>query len=104
MMCHGELARRKPAPRYLTLFYLMVSLGGALGGIFVALIAPRVFHDYLELQTGIVACAVLAMIVLWNVKVPKSAHGLSGPRWSSVSECWRDIWFEPSVKKPRATC
>ena len=71
MMCHGELARRKPAPRYLTLFYLMVSLGGALGGIFVALIAPRVFHDYLELQTGIVACAVLAAIVLWNVKVPK---------------------------------
>ena len=49
MFCHGELARRRPAPRYLTLFYLMVSLGGALGGIFVALIAPRVFHIYWEL-------------------------------------------------------
>jgi hypothetical protein len=71
MMCHGELARRKPAPRYLTLFYLMVSLGGAVGGIFVALIAPRVFHDYLELQTGLIACAVLAAIVLWNAKISK---------------------------------
>ena len=71
MMCHGELARRKPSARYLTLFYLMVSLGGAVGGIFVALIAPRVFHDYLELQVGLVACAVLAVIVLWPVTIPK---------------------------------
>jgi len=71
MMCHGELARRKPPARYLTLFYLMVSLGGAVGGIFVALIAPRVFHDYLELQVGLIACAVLAVIVLWDVAIPK---------------------------------
>ena len=40
MLCHGELAMRKPAPQYLTLFYLMVSVGGAVGGIFVAIIAP----------------------------------------------------------------
>ena len=32
MVCHGELAKRKPHPRYLTLFFLMVSLGGAIGG------------------------------------------------------------------------
>jgi hypothetical protein len=66
MMCHGELALRRPAPRYLTLFYLMVSLGGALGGIFVALIAPRVFSSYLELPIALVATAVLATIGLWN--------------------------------------
>jgi hypothetical protein len=71
MMCHGELARRRPAARYLTLFYLMVSLGGAVGGIFVAFIAPRIFHDYLELQTGLFACAILAVIVLWNVAIPR---------------------------------
>src|SRR5579862_2439362 len=41
MMCHGELSKRKPAPQYLTMFYLMVSLGGAIGGAFVALIAPN---------------------------------------------------------------
>jgi hypothetical protein len=70
MMCHGELARRRPATQYLTTFYLMVSLGGAVGGIFVALIAPRVFHNYLELQVGLVVCAILAVIVLWNVARP----------------------------------
>src|SRR4029453_5828593 len=32
MFCHGELARQKPAPMYLTRFYLMISLGGAGGG------------------------------------------------------------------------
>ncbi len=71
MMCHGELARRKPAPQFLTLFYLMVSLGGAIGGVFVALIAPRVFHSYLELQIGLVVCAILAAIVVWNVTISK---------------------------------
>src|SRR5579864_1245834 len=71
MMCHGELARRRPAARYLTLFYLMVSLGGALGGIFVALIAPRVFHSFLELPLILCICGVLALIAAWNVRLPK---------------------------------
>ena len=71
MFCHGELARRRPAPRHLTLFYLMVSIGGALGGIFVALIAPRVFRAYWELPLGLIACGVLAMIAVWNLRVPK---------------------------------
>jgi hypothetical protein len=67
MMCHGELAKRRPAPRYLTMFYLMVSLGGAIGGIFVAIVAPRVFNSYLELPIGIMAAALLTTIVLWNI-------------------------------------
>ena len=71
MFCHGELARRRPAPRHLTLFYLMVSLGGALGGIFVALIAPRVFRAYWELPLGLIACGFLAMIAVWSLRVPK---------------------------------
>ena len=44
MVCHGELARRRPNPRYLTQFYLMVSVGGAIGGVFVAIAAPRWFQ------------------------------------------------------------
>ena len=36
MICHGELVRLKPHERYLTSFYLMVSIGGAAGGIFVS--------------------------------------------------------------------
>jgi len=71
MFCHGELARRRPAPRHLTLFYLMVSLGGALGGIFVALVAPRVFRIYWELPLGLIACGILAMIAVWRLRLPK---------------------------------
>ena len=71
LFCHGELARRRPAPRHLTLFYLMVSIGGALGGIFVALIAPRVFRIYWELPLGLIACGILAMIAVWGLRLPK---------------------------------
>jgi hypothetical protein len=66
MVCHGELARRRPHPRYLTQFYLMVSVGGALGGFFVAFASPRLFRDYLELPVALVGCAMLVTCVLWN--------------------------------------
>src|SRR5262249_7292318 len=59
MFCHGELARSKPAPRHLTRFYLMVSLGGAVGSALVGLVAPVVLPAYFELAFGLVACAAL---------------------------------------------
>src|SRR3984957_1918155 len=65
MVCNGELARLKPDPRYLTSFYMMIALGGALGGVFVAIVAPHVFHTYLELPISMVACSALAALVLW---------------------------------------
>jgi hypothetical protein len=65
MVCHGELARLKPDPLHLTGFYLMISLGGTLGGVFVALVAPHIFHTYLELPLSMVACSALAALVLW---------------------------------------
>lgn len=71
MMCHGELARRRPAPHYLTSFYLMISLGGALGGVFVAIVAPHVFITHVEVQVGLVACAALTMVALWGLAIPK---------------------------------
>jgi SAM-dependent methyltransferase len=64
MVCHGELARRKPHPRYLTSFYLMVALGGALGGLFVALVSPAIFSGLFELPVSIAACAVLTLGVI----------------------------------------
>jgi SAM-dependent methyltransferase len=64
MVCHGELARLKPDPSRLTSFYLMVSLGGALGGVFVGLVAPRVFRGAFELQVGMATCAILTLVVL----------------------------------------
>ena len=59
MVCHGELARSRPAARDLTEFYLWISLGGVLGGLFVALLAPLVFPDIWEYPLMLVAaCAV----------------------------------------------
>ena len=60
MFFHGELADMKPAPRYLTSFYLMVSLGGALGGFFVGFVAPRLFSTYYEFGIGLVVTLLLA--------------------------------------------
>ena len=64
MACHGEMADLKPRPEFLTLFYLMVSAGGALGGIFVGVVAPRVFRGFYELPVALGVCALLLLIVL----------------------------------------
>src|SRR5262249_39450680 len=64
MLCHGELVRLKPSPRYLTSFYLMSSAGGALGGILVALVAPLIFPTYLELNFGLLGCYLLAVAAM----------------------------------------
>ncbi len=65
MVCHGELVRLKPNPRYLTTFYLLSSAGGAVGGVLVSLVAPRVFPTYLELHIGLWLCCALAMAAFW---------------------------------------
>ena len=59
--CHGELVRLKPATRHLTAYYLAISAGGALGGVFVGLAAPVIFGSYAELPVSIAACALLAL-------------------------------------------
>ncbi|MBC8101604.1 MAG: fused MFS/spermidine synthase [Cytophagales bacterium] len=66
LLCHGELARQKPAPRYLTAFYLMLSLGGALGGSFVALVSPALFNAHYELPIALGACALVAVAALYS--------------------------------------
>ncbi|HXF66349.1 MAG TPA: fused MFS/spermidine synthase [Burkholderiales bacterium] len=59
MFCHGELVLLKPRPRHLTTFYLMVSLGGALGALAVGIGAPILLNGYYELGIALVACAAL---------------------------------------------
>jgi SAM-dependent methyltransferase len=63
MACHGEVYRVRPAPQFLTQFYLCIAAGGALGGVFVALIAPRIFDNYYELHWGLLACPFLVGLV-----------------------------------------
>lgn len=59
MVCHGELAKRRPTTRHLTEFYLWMSLGGALGGMFNGLIAPAVFDTAIEYPLVLVLACLL---------------------------------------------
>jgi hypothetical protein len=63
MICHGELYRLRPGSGHLTLFYLVVSIGGALGGILINFLAPVLFKGYWELPLGYVFCWVLFLVV-----------------------------------------
>ncbi len=60
MVCHGELVKRRPHPAHLTGFYLCISVGGVLGGIFNALLAPVIFNSIIEYPLMLaVACLLL---------------------------------------------
>jgi hypothetical protein len=75
LMCHGELARRRPAPRHLTAFYLWVAAGGMIGGIGAALIAPRVFNWVAEYPI-LLALSVLCRPGLALPQHPALRYGL----------------------------
>lgn len=82
MIGHGELYRLKPHPRHLTHYYLMIALGGALGGLFVAVVAPLVFVSYVEMHWALAATAVLAWLACYPLA------GADGFRpW------WRKAWL-----------
>ena len=64
MVCHGELARLKPAPEHLTGYYLLISAGGAMGGLFVTLVAPALLLGFWEYQGSLIACGALLLAVI----------------------------------------
>jgi MFS family permease len=64
MFCHGELSRARPDPAHLTRFYLMISLGGALGAVLVAIVAPLVLSGYFELGIALLMLAVAVALRL----------------------------------------
>lgn len=70
MVCHGELARLKPGRQRLTSFYLVLALGGVLGGAFVSVVAPYVFTRFWELPLGLTGTFLLA-----GVCIARSAPG-----------------------------
>ena len=70
MTCHGELVQLRPDAKHLTLYYLLISLGGVLGGLFVALLAPYTFSDYWEFHFSLVGC-MACVLVAW---------------------CWQRVW------------
>jgi hypothetical protein len=93
MFYHGELANLKPSPRYLTRFYLMVSLGGAIGGLSVGVLAPLIFSTYYELGIGLTITGVLALYLLWPLPkwIPAAALGMTVATLYYVHEYVEDL-------------
>ncbi|MBI5687429.1 MAG: fused MFS/spermidine synthase [Verrucomicrobia bacterium] len=60
LICHSELAKGRPASSHLTEFYLWMSVGGVLGGMFNALLAPLLFKQVLEYPLVMLAACALA--------------------------------------------
>lgn len=98
MCCHGELYGLRPATRWLTLYFVVISAGGALGGLFVALGAPRLFSGYYEYHSGLglVSLAVFLAMVrqrvwlltprlpFWVLAAASAAQVLVVSRWFLV--------------------
>ncbi len=82
MMCHGELASIRPGPDKLTSFYLSLAGGGALGGIFVGMVAPLIFETYLEVQISFLAIITLTLFA--NRHDPASFVNKSGPAFKAT--------------------
>jgi SAM-dependent methyltransferase len=66
MVCHGELARRRPPPAHLSSFYLMIAAGGAIGGLFVAVAAPYLFNALYDLPIVLSLTGFLFLYLLWT--------------------------------------
>ncbi len=79
LMCHGELARRRPPARYLTAFYLWLSFGGMLGGIFAGLIAQHIFNWVVEYPLLIILAALCRPGLAW----PRKPYELAG--WAAIA-------------------
>ena len=62
MICHGELVSSKPDAKYLTLFYLAISFGGACGGVMISVIAPLLFNGYYEYGLSFLACCLIVLL------------------------------------------
>jgi spermidine synthase len=67
MLLHGMLQRLRPPTEQLTAYYLSISGGGALGGLFVGLLAPTLFNDYDELPLGLLASWIALGVLGWRL-------------------------------------
>lgn len=99
MLCHGELARLRPEGGHLTLYYLMISLGGALGALAVAIVAPLVMHGYYEMHLALILLVIIVAIRMNGEHV--LVRGLSAAvvvivawlSWDSLSGYREDVRF-----------
>lgn len=84
MVCHGEVYRLKPAPRFLTSFYLWIAAGGAAGGVFVGILSPLLFRSYAELNWGFGLLAALVLGICFREKTEVRWRNRRWPLWPGV--------------------
>ncbi|TAK58186.1 MAG: hypothetical protein EPO24_08795, partial [Bacteroidetes bacterium] len=101
MICHGETAHIKPVPKELTSYYLHIALGGVLGSIFVVIISPLIFNEYLEYQTGILLTIIFLAVVFYTEKRNPLYRGKKKWAWGIlllvvITTCWAFylLWSE----------
>jgi len=106
LVCHGELAKDRPSVTHLTEFYLWLSVGGVLGGIFNVIVAPHVFDSVVEYPIAIILAAALrptlatrgrfarvgdvvlpaalcaAIVILMRLGFPPQSWGGKAPVWA----------------------
>ncbi len=87
MCCHGELARLRPPASQLTSFYLSLSAGGVIGGLFIALLAPHVFPAMLEYPISFVACPALLLYAFWQQRSQWKKPRLTQRLWLASLAC-----------------
>jgi hypothetical protein len=79
MMCHGEIVRRRPGAAHLTTYYLLIALGGALGGLFAGVVAPLAFNRLVELPLGLLLIGVVWVLVCLEQLWPRLGRWRLGP-------------------------
>lgn len=90
LLCHAELYARRPHPSFLTTFYLMVSIGGALGGVLVGIIAPLVFNDFWEYPLAVALSGAIATMIAFHSR----GHWIHRLRWPiAVSVFILAVWM-----------
>ena len=119
MCCHGELSRARPPARHLTFFFLIVSIGGAVGGLFVAILSPALFPSFYEYHLLLVACYMLVGLVLARLLFTGGLRPVEGRVTRGlVGLCWviglasiaigtvvllrPDTWLEDASSNARA--
>jgi hypothetical protein len=81
MVCHGQLARSRPKISRLTEFYLWISFGGVLGGIFNALVAPVIFSTVVEFPLVLIFAALLRPPIAQKPMTPAQAAKMKRNDW-----------------------
>ncbi|TWU45566.1 spermidine synthase [Novipirellula aureliae] len=81
LLCHGEVARLKPPAKYLTQYYALLSAGGAIGGMVVAIVCPLVFNSFAELPLSLSIASGVAFFIFFACQ-----------RWNVAEYDWDAAW------------